>query len=67
MHFKARTPRSRRIDVREVDVIFLRNDPSLDADDRPWAAHIGAMFGRLASERGSIVVNDPARSVAGAE
>jgi glutathione synthase len=47
------------VDVSEVDVIFLRNDPSLDSDDRPWAAHIGAMFGRLASERGSIVVNDP--------
>lgn len=47
------------MDVREVDVVFLRNDPSLDADDRPWAAHVGAMFGRLAAARGSIVVNDP--------
>ena len=47
------------IDVREIDVIFLRNDPSQDAADRPWAAHVGAMFGRLASERGVLVVNDP--------
>jgi glutathione synthase len=47
------------MDVREVDVLFLRNDPSLDADDRPWAAHVGAMFGRLAAARGTIVVNDP--------
>ena len=46
-------------DVREIDVIFLRNDPSQDAADRPWAAHVGAMFGRLASERGVLVVNDP--------
>jgi glutathione synthase len=58
--FQSKTAEVRTIDVREVDVIFLRNDPSLDADDRPWAAHIGAMFGRLASERGTIVVNDPA-------
>lgn len=47
------------MDVSDVDVVFLRNDPSLDADDRPWAAHVGAMFGRLAAARGSIVVNDP--------
>ena len=40
------------IDVREIDVIFLRNDPSQDAAERPWAAHVGAMFGRLAVERG---------------
>jgi glutathione synthase len=58
--FQGKTAEVRTIDVREVDVIFLRNDPSLDSEDRPWAAHIGAMFGRLASERGTIVVNDPA-------
>ena len=47
------------IDVRDIDVIFLRNDPSQDAAERPWAAHVGAMFGRLAVERGVLVVNDP--------
>ncbi|WP_077966434.1 glutathione synthetase [Ensifer adhaerens] len=47
------------VDVTELDVIFLRNDPSLDAADRPWAANVGAMFGRLAAERGVIVINDP--------
>ncbi|HEV7323338.1 MAG TPA: glutathione synthetase [Ensifer sp.] len=47
------------VDVGDIDVIFLRNDPSLDAADRPWAANVGAMFGRLAAERGVIVVNDP--------
>jgi glutathione synthase len=47
------------IDVQEIDVIFLRNDPAQDAAERPWATHVGAMFGRLASERGVLVVNDP--------
>ncbi len=47
------------IDVADIDVLFLRNDPSEDADERPWAAHVGAMFGRLAVERGVITVNDP--------
>jgi glutathione synthase len=47
------------IDVVEIDVIFLRNDPSQDAAERPWAAYAGAMFGRLAADRGVLVVNDP--------
>jgi glutathione synthase len=47
------------INVSEIDVIFLRNDPSQDAAERPWAALAGAMFGRLAAERGVLVVNDP--------
>ena len=47
------------IDVDEIDVLMLRNDPSLDAVDRPWAAHPGVMFGRLAVARGVLVVNDP--------
>src|SRR5215217_334810 len=25
------------MEICEIDVIFLRNDPSLDADERPWA------------------------------
>lgn len=47
------------IDIGEIDVLFLRNDPSEDADDRPWAAHAGAIFGRLSAERGVLTVNDP--------
>ncbi len=51
---------TRIFDVAEIDVLFLRNDPSLDVTDRPWAAHAGALFGRLAALRGTLVVNDPA-------
>jgi glutathione synthase len=47
------------IDVREIDILMLRNDPSLDIGARPWAAHAGTMFGRLASARGVLVLNDP--------
>ncbi|MDP2733842.1 MAG: glutathione synthetase [Hoeflea sp.] len=47
------------IDVTEIDVLMLRNDPSQDAEKRPWAAHAGPMFGRLVAERGVLVVNDP--------
>jgi glutathione synthase len=47
------------MDVSEIDVLLLRNDPSEDAADRPWAAQVGAIFGRLAAARGVIVLNDP--------
>ena len=50
---------SETIDVTELDVIVLRNDPSKDIEERPWAAQVGPMFGRLAAERGVLVVNDP--------
>jgi glutathione synthase len=50
---------TRRLDASEIDILFLRNDPSLDAAERPWAAHVGTLFGRLAAARGILVVNDP--------
>ncbi len=43
----------------DLDVLFLRNDPSVDATERPWAATAGIMFARLAADRGVLVVNDP--------
>jgi len=47
------------IDITEIDVVMLRNDPSQDAGKHPWAAQAGPMFGRLAVDRGVLVVNDP--------
>ncbi len=51
--------RTQKFDISEIDVLFLRNDPSQDANDRPWAANIGVIFGRMAAQRGTLVVNDP--------
>ncbi|PXA99089.1 glutathione synthetase [Nostoc sp. 3335mG] len=51
--------RQETLDISEIDVLCLRNDPSQDASDRPWAANVGSLFGRLAAERGTLVVNDP--------
>ncbi len=45
--------------VEELDVLLLRNDPSDDARERPWAENVGIRFGRLAAERGVLVLNDP--------
>lgn len=50
---------SKRIVVDDLDVLMLRNDPSDDAMERPWAQTSGILFGQLAVARGVIVVNDP--------
>ena len=47
------------IDMTEVDVLMLRNDPSIDAQNAAWAMDIGILFGREAAKRGVIVLNDP--------
>ena len=47
-----------RVDMSQVDVLMLRNDPSIDFD-RPWAMEAGILFGREAARRGVIVLNDP--------
>jgi glutathione synthase len=43
----------------DVDVLWLRSDPSLDAQTAPWAADAGILFGREAVRRGVLVLNDP--------
>lgn len=48
-----------RLEVDELDVLLLRNDPSTDASKRPWARLAGINFGRLAMRNGVITLNDP--------
>lgn len=47
-----------QLDVRDIDVLMLRNDPSIDTQT-PWAMESGILFGREAVRRGVIVLNDP--------
>jgi glutathione synthase len=47
-----------RVDITEINVVMLRNDPSIDAQT-PWAMEAGILFGREAVRRGTIVLNDP--------
>jgi glutathione synthase len=48
-----------RITVDDLDVLMLRNDPSVDLGVRPWAQSAGYIFGQRAAARGVIVLNDP--------
>jgi glutathione synthase len=48
-----------RIVVDDLDVLWLRNDPGIDALSRSWAQYIGFLFGQAAKARGVVVVSDP--------
>lgn len=50
---------SKYIDICELDVIMLRNDPVEDVILRPWARLAGVNFARFAAQRGVMVINDP--------
>ena len=56
-----RGPRGRqeRITLTDFDVLMLRNDPASDTGPRAWAQTAGINFGRMAMQRGVIVLNDP--------
>ena len=47
---------NRWVTVDELDVLLLRNNPSVQS---PWAQNAGIVFGRIAMRHGVIVVNDP--------
>lgn len=49
----------RRITVDELDALMLRNVPSDDYLDRPWAATVAAEFARSAMQHGVVVLSDP--------
>ncbi len=49
----------RRITVDELDVLMLRNVPSDDYLQRPWAATVATEFARIAMRNGVIVLSDP--------
>lgn len=51
--------RIERISVDDLDVLMLRNDPSQDFVERPWATNAGIIFGQVAAAHGVIVLNDP--------
>ena len=49
----------RRITVDELDVLMLRNVPSDDYLQRPWASTAATEFARVAMRNGVIVLSDP--------
>lgn len=49
-----------RVSSKDLDVLFLRNDPSDDINNRNWAQNAPYIFGLIAMRDGVIVLNHPA-------
>ncbi len=47
-----------KIDVKDLDVLFIRNNPTEESEGRNWAEHSGVAFGRIVQKEGVIVLND---------
>lgn len=47
------------VELDAFDVVVLRNDPAVDAVERPWAVTAGVAFGQMLAMAGVLVVNDP--------
>lgn len=44
--------------ARDLDVLFIRNNPTEEAEGRNWAEHSGVAFGRMVQKEGVLVLND---------
>ncbi|MFZ4260615.1 glutathione synthase [Sphingobacterium sp. HJSM2_6] len=47
------------LDMNDIDLLWLRFDPTLDMINRPWAAATGIQFAQLVKANGRLVINDP--------
>ncbi|WP_228851495.1 glutathione synthetase [Aegicerativicinus sediminis] len=54
-----------KVTSEELDVLFLRNNPSDEINERDWAQNAAFIFGEIAMRNGVIVLNHP-NSLAGA-
>lgn len=55
--FKNDKAKKEKISVKELDVLFIRNNPTEEVD-RQWAEHSGVAFGRMVQQEGVLVLND---------
>lgn len=48
-----------RLVSKDLDVLFIRNDPSDDVNERAWAQNAPYVFGQVAMSNGVLVLNHP--------
>ena len=47
-----------RIVAKDLDVLFIRNNPTEEGSSRQWAEQAGVAFGRMMQQEGVLVLND---------
>ncbi|WP_121666548.1 glutathione synthetase [Mesonia aquimarina] len=57
-HLQSKKRKKKMIMADEVDVLFIRNNPTEEASGRKWAEQAGIAFGRMMQQAGVLVLND---------
>lgn len=55
---KGEKAKKQHLDVKELDVLFIRNNPTEEGSERQWAEQAGVAFGRMVQQEGVLVLND---------
>jgi len=55
---KSSKARKQNITSHDLDVLFIRNNPTEEGSDRAWAEHAGVAFGKMIQQQGVLVLND---------
>lgn len=50
--------RRKKITAKNLDVLFIRNNPTEEESGRQWAEQAGVAFGRMMQQQGVLVLND---------
>ena len=55
---KGEKAKTSRIIAKDLDVLFIRNNPTEEGSSRQWAEQAGVAFGRMMQQEGVLVLND---------
>lgn len=55
---KGEKAKTERINATDLDVLFIRNNPTEEGSSRQWAEQAGVAFGRMVQQEGVLVLND---------
>ena len=58
-NLKANASKKEKITSKDIDIMFLRNDPAEEDKTRSWARVAGISFGQMAANENVLVLNDP--------
>ena len=50
--------KKKKITAKDLDVLFIRNNPTEEGSNRQWAEQAGEAFGRMVQQEGVLVLND---------
>ena len=57
-HLQSSKAKKKKLTAADLDVLFIRNNPTEEGSSRQWAEQAGIAFGRMMQQEGVLVLND---------